>query len=64
LVAFFTYWVLRLLGYSQYQARSDESSIFLTLFLHVALAVVGLVWLWRIRERYFHFIRDAREEKT
>jgi hypothetical protein len=55
LFTFFAYWVFRLAGYQPYQPRAHENVSF-TLLSHVVLCAFSLIWLFRMRERYFRYI--------
>ena len=63
--AFFSYWILRFAGYSRYQPRGHSPMLeIVAALLHVALSAALLVWFFRIRERYFRYVEDARLEQT
>ena len=57
------YWILRLSGYSRYQPRvqSFPAEIVGDLFQFAFFALV-LLWLCRIRDRYFRYTQDAQQE--
>jgi hypothetical protein len=59
---FVLYWILRFSGYARYQPRVHSLAFELigVLFQFAFLAVV-LVWLLRVRERYFRYIEDANQ---
>jgi hypothetical protein len=57
------YWILRLSGYARYQPRvhSLAAEIIDDLFQFAFFAAV-LVWLLRIRDRYFRYSEDAQQQ--
>ena len=63
--AFLSYWILRFAGYSRYQPRvHSPMSEMVFAVVHVALTAALLVWFFRIRQRYFRYIEDARLPQT
>jgi len=57
------YWILRLSGYARYQPRvhSLAAEVIGDLFQFAFLAAV-LVWLFRIRHRYFRYTENAQQQ--
>jgi hypothetical protein len=57
------YWILRLSGYARYQPRvhSLAAEVIGDLFQFAFFAAV-LVWLLRIRDRYFRYSEDAQKQ--
>jgi hypothetical protein len=57
------YWVLRLGGYARYQPRIHSlGSELVGVSFQFAFLVAVLLWLGRIRERYFRYIEDANQQ--
>jgi hypothetical protein len=59
------YWILRLSGYARYQPRvhSLAGDLIGALFQFVFLTAL-LVWLLRVRERYFRYIGDPTSHES
>ena len=62
---FCLYWALYFLGDLSHQPYFRTiSSLRIVFFIHLLIVAGLLIWLIRIRERYFLYIREAVSEKT
>jgi len=59
------YWLLRFSGYAPYQPRVHSlAGDLIGILFQVVFLAAALVWLLRVRERYFGYIHDATSQQT